>query len=80
VMAGWQIWSQWLGGLSCACVIFCSLAWCVFLSWAASVWGGVIRARRIAFRPIMTDHVEQQHCIKFWQKLGDSKLKTIQKI
>jgi hypothetical protein len=28
----------------------------------------------------MTEHVEQQYCIKFCQKLGDSKAETIQKI
>jgi hypothetical protein len=28
----------------------------------------------------MTECVEQQYCIKFCQKLGDSKVKTIQKI
>jgi hypothetical protein len=31
VMAGWQISSQWWGGPSCACVICCGLAQCVFL-------------------------------------------------
>jgi hypothetical protein len=28
----------------------------------------------------MTEHVEQRYCIKFCQKLGDSKVETIQKI
>jgi hypothetical protein len=28
----------------------------------------------------MTEHVEQQYCIKFCQKLGDSKVETIRKI
>jgi hypothetical protein len=28
----------------------------------------------------MTEHVEQQYCIKFCQKLGDSKAETIRKI
>jgi hypothetical protein len=28
----------------------------------------------------MTEHMEQRYCIKFCQKLGDSKAETIQKI
>jgi hypothetical protein len=28
----------------------------------------------------MTEHVEQRYCIKFCQKLGNSKAETIQKI
>jgi hypothetical protein len=28
----------------------------------------------------MTERVEQQYCIKFCEKLGDSKVETIQKI
>jgi hypothetical protein len=28
----------------------------------------------------MTERVEQRYCIKFYQKLGDSKAETIQKI
>ena len=28
----------------------------------------------------MTERVEQQYCIKFYQKLGDSQVETIRKI
>jgi hypothetical protein len=32
VTAGWQIWSQWWGGPSWACVICCGLTRWIFLS------------------------------------------------
>jgi hypothetical protein len=44
------------------------------------VCGAVIRACHIAFRPIMTEPMEQRYCIKFCQRLGDSKVETIWKI
>jgi hypothetical protein len=28
----------------------------------------------------MTERIEQRYCIKFWQKLGDTQVETIQKI
>ena len=40
----------------------------------------VVNAHRIVNYCKMTERLEQQYCIKFCQKLGDTQVETIQKI
>jgi hypothetical protein len=47
---------------------------------SAYEWGSVVTTRRIVNCCEMMERLEQQYCIKFWQKLGDTQVKTIHKI
>jgi hypothetical protein len=61
-------------------MIFCCLATPPDVSVTARKQSGVTRVLRILVSPKMTECLEQQYCIKFCQKPGDTKAETIRKI
>ena len=70
---------MWRGHL-CTCVNFFPPVESVSRWQSVNECVSVVNARRILNYCKMTEQLEQQYCIKFCQKLGDTQVETIRKI